>query len=224
LLDRTSGSGPETRGFRAHYRQAWDGSLSWKSLNSTRESAQLACYARDPWIYGKNSFAFRLQFEAVRPLGAKPLFLEHRFYPGSDILRGFNRGSLSPWASVPTGTASSLQATGADTVLAFSAEYRMPIHGALSSLAFFDLGWTYLDPKNTIQLGTGARLIESSNGAIRSSLGGELRLQLPILRQPARLIFAWNPLRLSTLLADSSSVLRLVEPQTALRFALGGSY
>lgn len=74
------------------------------------------------------------------------------------------------------------------------------------------------------QLGTGARLIEETNGVLRASLGGELRLQLPVIRQPARLILSWNPLRLNTFFSSSSSVLRLVEPRTSLRFALGTFY
>jgi outer membrane protein assembly factor BamA len=109
-------------------------------------------------------------------------------------------------------------------VLVFSTEYRVPIRGALSSAAFFDLGWTHLDPRDAAQLGAGARLIEETNGVLRASLGGELRLQLPMIHQPARMIFSWNPLRLNTLFSGPSSVLQLVEPRTTLRFALGTFY
>ncbi len=224
LFDRTSGSGPETRGFRAHYSRNWSGSLFLKSMNSTRESTQLAYYIQDPWIRSRNSLAFRFQWGHGRPHGNQPLLLENRFYPGNEIVRGFGRASLSPWSTVPDSPNPSLQATGADKVLGISAEYRVPIHGALSGLGFFDLGWTRLDPQNTAQSGSGARIIERTNGVIRSSLGGELRLQLPVIHQPARLIISWNPLRLSTLFADSPSLLRMVEPRTALRFALGESY
>ena len=100
-LNHTSGSGMETRGFRAIYSQAWTGSSFLKSLDSMRESAQLTYYARDRWTRGRNSFAFRLQFGRVRPIGGKALPLEQRFYPGNDIVRGFDRGSLSPWAAMP---------------------------------------------------------------------------------------------------------------------------
>jgi hypothetical protein len=58
---------------------------------------------------------------------------------------------------------------------------------------------------------------------MRSSLGGELRLQMPAIRQPARLIFSWNLLRLKEAFVDSSS-LRLADPQTALSVALGNPY
>jgi hypothetical protein len=66
--------------------------------------------------------------------------------------------------------------------------------------------------------------MEQTNGALRASLGGELRLQLPVIRQPVRLILSWNPLRLKTLFDSSSSVLRLAEPRATLRFALGALY
>jgi hypothetical protein len=48
-----------------------------------------------------------------------------------------------------------------------------------------------------------------------------LRMQLPLIRQPARVIFAWNPLRLHTLLQTDSAPLRIADPRGAIRFALG---
>jgi len=86
------------------------------------------------------------------------------------------------------------------------------------------LGWTHLDPKNAAQLGTCARLIKETNGVVRASLGGQLRLQLPMIRQPVRMIFAWNPLRLDTWIHGASSLQRLADPRTTLRFALGTFY
>lgn len=220
--DRTSGTGPETRGYRLSYSHAWNGSLFLKSLDSMRKSIQLTRYVGDPWTRGRNSFAFHLQGSRVSPRAGGSLPIERRLYPGDENARGFSRGSLSPWALVPGNE--SLQPSGADTVLGFSTEYRVPIRGALSATGFFDLGWTHLDPNDAAQLGTGARLVDATNGVLRASLGGELRLQLPVIRQPARLIFSWNPLRLDTLFRSPSSVFCLAEPKTALRFALGALY
>jgi outer membrane protein assembly factor BamA len=222
LFDNTRGLGADTRGYRLSYSQAWNGSLFLKSLDSTRRSIKLTRYLDDPWTKGKNSFAFHLQGSWVRPRGSGPLLLERRYYPGDERVRGFSRGSLGPWVAVPGN--SNLQAAGADTVLGVSTEYRVPIGDALSGAGFFDLGWTHLDPKDAAQLGSGARLIDATNGVLRASVGGELRLQLPIIRQPARMIFSWNPLRLNTVWPSPSSVLRLVEPKTSLRFALGSFY
>jgi hypothetical protein len=59
--------------------------------------------------------------------------------------------------------------------------------------------------------------------SLRVSNGGELRLQLPLIGQLVRLIFAWNPLRLQTLIEDSPGAARIVDPCGAIRFALGKS-
>jgi outer membrane protein assembly complex protein YaeT len=222
LYDRTRGIGSDTRGYLLSYSQSWDGSLFLKSLDSTRESVQFTRYMCDPWTNGRNSLAFHLEGSWVRPSGGSPLLLDRMFYPGDESVRGFHRGSLSPWAFIPG--SSNPQPAGADTVLGFSTEYRVPIRGALSGVGFFDLGWTLLNPRASAQLGEGARLIDATNGILRASLGGELRLRLPVIRQPVRMIFSWNPLRLNTLFSTSSSVLHLAEPKTTLRFALGTVY
>jgi outer membrane protein insertion porin family len=224
LFDKTTGLGPAARGYRLSCSQDWDGSVFLRSIDSTRESVRVSRYFGDPFTNGRNSFAFQLQGSLVRPHAGGPLFLENRFYPGDETVRGFNRGSLSPWVAVPNGSEDMLQAAGADSVLGFSTEYRVPIRGPLSGAAFSDLGWTHLDPGAVSQLGTGARLIQQTNGLLRASLGGELRLQLPVIQQPARMIFAWNPLRLDTFFNDNKSVLHLVESRTSLRFALGTFY
>lgn len=221
LFDKTRGIGPDTRGYRLSYSHSLDGSLFLRSLDSSRGSVQLTRYMDDPFTKGRNSFAFHLQGSWIRATGGGTLLLEDRFYPGDESVRGFSRGSLSPWAGTADGK---LQPAGADTVLGLSTEYRVPIRGPLSGVGFFDLGWTHLDPKDAAQLGSGARLVNATNGVLRASLGGELRLQLPMIRQPARLIFSWNPLRLNTVFSNPSSVLQLADPKTSVRFALGSLY
>jgi hypothetical protein len=94
----------------------------------------------------------------------------------------------------------------------------------VSSAAFFDLGWTHLNSGSATIFGSGANLLEHTNGLWRASLGGELRVQLPLVNQTARMIFSWNPLRLNTFFRNPTSVIRLVEPKTSLRFALGTPY
>lgn len=224
VYDRTTGRGSDLRGYAVGYSHALNGSLFLKSLDSMRQSVQYTHYVDDPFSNGRNSFVFHVQGSRVRPHGGGDLLLERRFYPGDESIRGFSRGSLSPWAMVPSGAGYSLQAAGADTVLGFSTEYRVPIKGPVSGVGFFDLGWSRLNPKGAAQLGTGARLIEGANGVLRASLGGELRVQLPMINQPARMIFSWNPLRLNTLFGAGASPLRLIEPKTSFRFALGSLF
>jgi hypothetical protein len=59
-----------------------------------------------------------------------------------------------------------------------------------------------------------------TSGVLRASTGGELRVQLPVIRQPARLVFAWNPLRLDKLI-DGAPSFRIADPRGAVRFVLG---
>ena len=68
---------------------------------------------------------------------------------------------------------------------------------------------------------TGSKVISTTNRVLRASVGGEFRLQLPVLGQPGRLIFSWNPLRLDQLISGLSSPLRLADPRGSIRFALG---
>ncbi len=224
LYDSTTGIGPETRGYRVGLSHTFSGNDFFRSLDSTSDSVQLARYVSDPWSHGRNSFAFMLQASSVRPHGGAPLFLDRRFFPGDESVRGFQAGGLSPWAYVPGNSTSPLQPTGADTMLGFSSEYRVPVYGALSAVAFFDLGWSHVSPFEASQLGTGARLVEATNGLLRASLGGELRLQLPMIRQPARLIFAWNPLRMRGAVQNPTSLYRLTDPRGVVRFALGSLF
>jgi outer membrane protein insertion porin family len=226
VFDRTRGSGDATRGSRIAYGQAFNGSLFLKSLDSTTESLHVTHYMDDPFSHGRNSFAFRFKAGLARPTSGAPLSLERRFYPGDEVVRGFTQGSLSPWIAAlnPDGAGHSLQPAGADTVIGFSTEYRVPIRGPVSSAAFFDLGWTHLNSGNATIFGGGSKLLEHTNGLWRASLGGELRVQLPIVNQSARFIFSWNPLRLNTFFQNPTSIIRLVEPKTSFRFALGTPY
>jgi outer membrane protein assembly complex protein YaeT len=224
MYDSTKGMGPQTRGSRVAFSHVFSGTSFLRSMDSTADSLQFAHYVSDPLSHGRNSFAFLFQASTVRPQGSSPLFLDRRLFPGDESVRGFHTGGLSPWAYVPDNSASPLQPAGADTMIGFSSEYRVPIRGALSGVAFMDLGWTHLSRLEASQLGTGASLLDATNGLLRASLGGELRLQLPMIRQPARVIFAWNPLRFTGVFQGPSSRLPLSDPRGVVRFALGSLF
>ena len=219
LFDATRGEGPGMRGSRLAASTSWSGSILLRSVDATAQSFRFSTYVDDPLTRGKNSLAFHFQGAFTRPRNGVPLTLDRRFYPGDELVRGFRRGGLSPWAE-PVGGSSVAGPAGADTVLGLSAEYRIPIRGALSAAAFADFGWSRLSPR-TARLDGGTRLIAATDGLLRASVGGELRLELPVLHQPGRLIFAWNPLRLNTLIQGISSPFRLADPRGSIRFALG---
>jgi outer membrane protein assembly factor BamA len=224
VFDSTKDSGPAARGTRLIMSNALIGSPLLGSIHAVRPSLFYSRYLNDPWTAGRNAFAFRLQGGTLRALGRNSLPLDMRYFPGDEVVRGFRRGSLSPWVHDPEGP-ESLRPVGADTVLGISAEYRIPMRGALSSAVFADLGWARLGDLGKIDnLNNETRLIEDTDRLLRASAGGELRLQLPVIRQPARLIFAWNPLRLDRVVQGVASPTRLVDPRGAVRFALGNIF
>lgn len=222
-LDNRKGSGTEMRGSRFSLGHSWLGAPFLQTVDAVRPSIQYSRYAGGVFSPGRDAFAFQIQASALRSLKNKVFPRDTLAYPGDELVRGFRRGALSPWAYVPD-QPGSLQPAGADTVIGFSSEYRAPLHGPLSYASFVDLGWAHLDRPDE-SIGKGTRLMEKTNGALRSSVGGELRLQLPVIRQPARLIFAWNPLRLRGLLENPASApIRLLDPRGSIRLTLGGIF
>ncbi len=99
----------------------------------------------------------------------------------------------------------------------------MPLHGPLSTAAFVDLGWTRLSSRSASEVSSGTVILDQTNRLLRMSVGGELRLELPVVHQPARFIFAWNPLRLDTWI-DGVKPQRLADPRKAFKFALGNVF
>jgi outer membrane protein assembly factor BamA len=219
VFNSTQGDGPATRGFRFTTTDSWSGSLFLRSIDTTAQSVGLSEYVADPITSGRNSFAFRLQGAITRPQDNVPLPLDRRFFPGDEILRGFKRGNMAPWA-FENGSQTDPTPVGADTVLAFSMEYRIPIQGPLSAAAFADFGWSGLSSKSS-SLDQSFSLIEETNRLLRASVGAEFRLQLPVIHQPGRLIFSYNPLRLDRLIHSGGSPLRLADPRGTIHFALG---
>ncbi len=222
FFDSTKGAGPATRGTRFSFVNSWSGTTQLGSVDSTAQAVRFSQFFGDPLTKGRNAFGVGIQAAAIRPRNNALLTIDRRFYPGDEIVRGFPRGGLTPWA-YPTDTQSSPSPLGADTVLGFSLEYRVPIQGPLSAAAFIDLGWSKLSTKN-VDAASGASLINVTNGLLRGSMGGELRLQLPMIHQPGRLIFSWNFLRLSTLISNKGSFLRLVDPRGTIHFAFGDRF
>jgi outer membrane protein assembly complex protein YaeT len=221
-FDNTAGTGAAARGMRFAAAASWAGSPMLRSIDSTSRSLSFARYLDDPYTRGRNAFAFHFQAACIRPRYGVPLAADRRFYPGDEIVRGFSRGGLSPWADMSNAQPAARPA-GADSVLGFSIEYRIPIQGPLSASAFVDLGWSGLSGTSAV-LDAGSRLISATNGLWRASAGGELRLQLPVIHLPGRLIFSWNPLRLERLIGGFSTPLRLADPRGSIRFALGDRF
>lgn len=196
-------------GDRAAFGLSLAGNSGLTRIESAAYTLRLRKHSADPWSGGRNSFVFQLQGSVVRPTSARPLAPDLLLFPGDELVRGFPNGGLAPWNQ-------SMDPVGADTAVGLSLEYRIPLLGPASGAAFFDLGWSSLASRGKTE-----PLIAATNGVLRSSVGGELRLQLPLIRQPVRAIFAWNPLRLDKVVDVGGRPLRLADPRRSLRLAFG---
>jgi outer membrane protein assembly factor BamA len=218
--DTASPVGVSAHGYRFSSSAAVSSRALMGSIESVSGSAHLTRFLSDPWTGGRNSLALNLNVAAIRSAWAGGIAPEKRLYPGGEILRGFRRGELGSWAVGKDGSAGGLKPIGADTFASTTVEYRVPVNGPLSAVAFCDLGWSRLDPAVVAE--PGLRLIDATNALVRASTGGELRVELPVINQPARLIFAWNPFRLNRILHESTSTVRIADRRGLVRFALGG--
>ncbi len=226
VFDSTGGSARPVRGLLFAVAPAWSAPLPLRAVDTLQQSARLRLYRPDPWSGGRNQFAFQFSGMMTRPLGSGFLPVERRLFPAEETVRGFAHGAISPWSYDPSAQEADrqLQPASSDTVLALSAEYRVPISGALSGAAFTDLGWTGLKQNSLASPDSTSRIISKTNRILRASAGGELRVVVPGMNQPVRLIVAWNPLRLNTYFSGVSGLRRLADASHSIRFALGNVY
>jgi outer membrane protein insertion porin family len=162
-------------------------------------------------------------FEAttLSVINGVPIFNRY-FVGGMTDVRGYPINSIAPLARVdrllaignnpPVLINSNVQPVGGDTQLVANAEYRAPVLSRVSLAAFFDIGSSFNARRlkeeqfiNPVQLTppvAGASLITVVRplGDVadqipnyRISLGGELRVMVPVVNLPLRLIFAYNP-------------------------------
>jgi outer membrane protein insertion porin family len=159
--------------------------------------------------------------QALSTVRGVPIY--RRFFVGGEAeLRGYDLNSIAPLALVqrfgitqgnsPTLVSSEIRPIGGDTQLLFNSEYRVPLIWQLWAAAFFDIGGSFnarrlveegfdttteLRPTGTpVTIRTVLKPPGDPAGKLpryRASLGGELRLPVPLLNIPLRLIFAWNP-------------------------------
>lgn len=94
---------------------------------------------------------------------------------------------------------------GGDTLLVGNAEYRVPLFGPVTLAAFVDAGSSFILKKSQLSLtqpdalgDTRVSLLSGTNFKLRTSMGLELQVVLPIVNAPFRLYYAFNPSRLST--------------------------
>ena len=200
---------------------------------------------------GRNTLAFRAQVSHILPYGKlpngepmTPPFFERIFSGGEFTLRGFDIRSVSPWAITRTfcmdilscpidpNTGSPLVSesaipVGGDTSLVLTTEYRMPIFGPLQVTGFLDFGTATTIRKDNLRVFgpiTDVILQESTNHVWRASTGAEIQFLLPVINQPFRLIFAYNPLILDTTIISNGREFILREPKSGVKFTVGYTF
>jgi outer membrane protein insertion porin family len=174
--------------------------------------------------------------------------ISSRYFLGGDAeVRGFPINSIAPLARVdrllaiganpPVLLTSTVQPIGGDTELIANAEYRVPLTRMLSGAAFFDIGSVFNvrglkeqqfvsaaqtnPPLPNTFLITRVRPLGDIDGRIpnyRASLGVELRVMVPVVHIPLRLIFAYNP---NAQISPPPATLLAPEKRFAFRIGFG---
>jgi outer membrane protein insertion porin family len=139
---------------------------------------------------------FHLEYDSIRPYNSSPVPIWEKFYLGGErSIRGYDIYTIGPHDPT-TGTN-----MGGEKSLVFNAEYIIPVGGPLYTIFFYDAGNAY------------SRGQKMSTGDLYTSAGLELRIFVPALRVPFRLIFAYNNRKFY---ADESNF--------AIRFAIGTTF
>ncbi len=201
---------------------------------------------------GRNSFAVRARLMHIVPFGNLPSgdpmtapFFERIFSGGEFSLRGFDIRSVSPWAFTRSALVDSngnpiinpgtglpsvseqLIPVGGDTSVIVNGEYRIPIAGPLQVSGFVDMGTSTILRKDNLTLfgpNTYIDLLDRTNNIWRMSTGAEVQFLLPVINQPFRLIFAYNPMRLDSDVVVGGVKFPLREPNHNVRFTVGYNF
>lgn len=139
---------------------------------------------------------FHLEYEFIRTYKSSPIPYWERFYLGGErSIRGYDIYTIGPHDPT-TGTN-----LGGEKSLIFNAEYIIPVGGPLYTIFFYDAGNAYSKGQ------------KMSSGDLYTSAGLELRIFVPALRVPFRLIFAYNNRKIYS---DDTNF--------AIRFAIGTTF
>ena len=223
------------------------------SFSMVRPFVEYQRFLSDRWLSGgRNSLAFRAQLQHVFPFGQLPdggpqsvPFFERIFSGGEYSIRGFDIRSVGPLGitrsarlddqgnplidprtGLPSVT-ESLIPLGGDTGVVLTAEYRAPIAGPLQLNGFFDFGTSTILRKGNLRLfgpDTVIEMIDQTNNVWRASTGIEVQFLLPVINQPFRLIFAYNPIALNTEAVVLGRRFPLREDRRNIKFTVGYAF
>ncbi|MFW6132226.1 MAG: outer membrane protein assembly factor BamA, partial [Candidatus Aminicenantaceae bacterium] len=146
-------------------------------------------------VVSNHVFGIHWEYRFIQPIGDSEIPFWERFYLGGErSIRGYDIYTIGPRSEQGTNI-------GGDKAFIFNVEYIIPAGGPLYFVFFYDRGNAYsLEEK-----------VDFKN--MYSSLGMEVRIFVPALRIPFRLIFSYNN---PTIYASDSNF--------AFRFAIGTTF
>lgn len=147
-----------------------------------------------PSIYN-HVLGLHAEYKFISPIGDSRVPFWERFYLGGErSIRGYRIYTIGPRSERGTNI-------GGEKSLVMNAEYNIPVGGPVYAIFFYDMGNAY----------AGDEKVSFKN--MYSSAGLEMRVFVPALRVPFRLIFAYNS---PTIYKDDSNF--------AFRFAIGTTF
>lgn len=142
----------------------------------------------------RTAFGLRANAGQIWTLGSRELPYYQRYFLGGEMqIRGVDVRTVGPMNENNV-------ALGGTKFVLFNAEYYYDIHSRIRALAFHDAGQAWGDDQ------------AFDLRQLRTSSGLELRVSLPVLNVPFRLIYAWNIYR------DS------FQPARGFKFAVGSTF
>jgi len=159
-------------------------------------------------------FAFNLEGGYVLPYGGKDIPIFERFQIGGEqSLRGFRAGAVLPLdKNNVVFTDESGRILGGDKYFVFNLEYVFLSVGPAKLLAFSDTGNVYHESQRF------------DLTRVRSSVGLEMRIFLPIFQAPLRFIYSWNLHPITPIDQFGFPINSLSERRSGFDFSIGRTF
>lgn len=146
-------------------------------------------------IIKKSVIGLHMEYQFVKPIGESLVPFWEKFYLGGErSIRGYDIYTIGPRAENGANI-------GGERSLVLNAEYIIPLGGPLYAILFHDMGNAYA---------SGQKMSLSN---LYMSTGLEMRIFVPALRVPFRLIFSYN-----------NRIIRQDDTNFAFRFAIGTTF
>ena len=159
-------------------------------------------------------FALNLEGGYVLPYGGKDIPIFERFQIGGEqSLRGFRAGAVLPLdKNNVVFTDESGRILGGDKYFVFNLEYVFLSVGPAKLLAFSDIGNVYHESQ------------KFDLTRVRSSVGLEMRIFLPIFQAPLRFIYSWNLHPITPIDQFGFPINSLSERRSGFDFSIGRTF